>query len=200
MTLASAMACDLGQDEADDSTSAGVDDASAGDAESSVGSADGYDDGPGATSGASSVSATGVDDGPWGPPTATSGASWGDTEGWGSSWGDDGGWTTFATTATTGWSDGGTASASGGTDGWASATGATSGDTEGLACDVPIAPGGNFYACACEDPTCDIEYNNVAPIPDFEQLCGCLCEQSGCGGAVGGVGEAGGEEDGGPPP
>jgi hypothetical protein len=94
--------------------------------------------------------------------------------------------------------DGGASGSTSSASGWVTeTTDPTVGDTEGgPTCDLPLAPGGFFYGCECEDGSCDISYDNVAQIPGFETLCNCLCEAKGCGAAVGGVGEAGGEDGG----
>ena len=189
--IASATACDFGKGDDDDGPGAdGAESAGEDHAESSdVG---GYDDGvdqpttsgwtgdPSAT--ATSAAESGCD-----APHETTDPTFGDTEGWGTSGGvadtgyDDGPFTTSASS--------GAISETGGFD-----TGGF--DTGGGSCDVPFVPGNFEYGCLCEDATCDIYYQGVAQIPDFDSYCNCLCELKGCGEAVGGVAEGGGGEEG----
>lgn len=197
--LASATACDFGKGDDgtgpagdDDGGDAGLDD---GVAESSeVGGYDDDDDGADtnatATSGwpgDPSASATSAADSGCDAPHETTDPTFGDTEGWGTSGG----------VADTGYDDGvfTTGSSSGpitGTSGFDTGV-----DTDGDSCDVPLSPGGNYeYGCLCEDDSCDIYYENVAQIPDFDGYCNCLCQAKGCGEAVGGVAEGGGGEEG----
>jgi hypothetical protein len=173
--LASAAACDLGKGDdagfddgiAESSTSAGYDSADTAPVTTFP-----PDPSETSTSGGSGCDASHTTDPTTPPDTATSA---------GETYGDEG-----VGSATSGSDSGPLPDTEGGTS--------VGADTDGNACFVPVSPGNFEYGCECEDPTCDIWYSNVEQIPAFEQLCDCLCESKGCGGAVGGVGEAGGEE------
>jgi hypothetical protein len=193
--LASATACDFGK--GDDGTGPAGDDDGADDgvAESSEvsGYADDDDDGADtnatATSGwpgDTSASATSAAESGCDAPHETTDPTFGDTEGWGSSG-----------VADTGYDDGPSTTSGSSSGPITSTSGFDTGvDTDGDSCDVPFAPGNFEYGCLCEDGSCDIYYENVAQIPEFDGYCNCLCQAKGCGEAVGGVAEGGGGEEG----
>lgn len=189
--LASAAACDLGKGD-DAGFDDGMPDASTGVASFDDGIAEsstsgGYDSADTApvttfppdpsetsTSGGSGCDASHTTDPTTPPDTATSaGETYGD--------GDEG-----VGSATSGSDSGPLPGTEGGTS--------VGADTDGNECFAPVGPGNFEYGCLCEDATCDIYYEGVEQIPEFDGYCNCLCQANGCGEAVGGVAEGGGEE------